>query len=299
MWLFYFIEFQIFLCYYIEYVRTRGKCMDIKLIATDLDGTLLGADHMTVSDRTKEVFYKAHEKGVKIAISTGRTLVITDNVTKQMPFVDYVIYSNGAGVYDRVNKTVACSAFIDIATAQDIITFTQSRPLFYDVYKDGRQHTESDRDKYYNDSSLPIEFLLSYMETTVLHDDMLEFIKSGGIEKINIFAAKRYINEFTTFLNKFKNLYCTCPFEDSIEITNILAKKGNALKELCDKQDIKPSEVMVFGDSNNDVSMLEYTENSFAMANASDDCKNIARHETLSNIDDGVANAVSKYVLNI
>ena len=55
--------------------------MAVKLIASDLDGTLMAPDHMTVSERTKKALLDAHEKGIKIAIATGRTLHFTDSVT--------------------------------------------------------------------------------------------------------------------------------------------------------------------------------------------------------------------------
>ena len=79
--------------------------MAVKLIVTDLDGTLMSPDHQTVSERTKNALKTAHDNGVKIAIATGRTLTFTDNVTSQVPFVDYVIYSNGAAVFDRNART--------------------------------------------------------------------------------------------------------------------------------------------------------------------------------------------------
>ena len=77
--------------------------MSIKLIATDLDGTLMSGDHLTVSPRTVAALQAAHDRGVCLAIATGRTLDFIDHVTAQVPFVDYVIYSNGAAVYDRKN----------------------------------------------------------------------------------------------------------------------------------------------------------------------------------------------------
>ena len=78
--------------------------MPINLIATDLDGTLLAPDHITITQRTLSALTSAHQKGVKIAISTGRSLSLIINVAEKLPFVDYIIYSNGAGVYDCSKK---------------------------------------------------------------------------------------------------------------------------------------------------------------------------------------------------
>ena len=61
----------------------------------------MAPDHITVTERTYNALKAAHDKGVKIAIATGRTLGFVESVVKQIPFADYVIYSNGASVYDR------------------------------------------------------------------------------------------------------------------------------------------------------------------------------------------------------
>ena len=59
-----------------------------KLLLFDLDGTLLCEDHITVSQRTKKALYEAHEKGIKIAVATGRTLSVIYSVIDQLPFID-------------------------------------------------------------------------------------------------------------------------------------------------------------------------------------------------------------------
>ncbi len=279
------------------FVFLRGIAVKIKLIAMDLDNTLLTPDHMTVSEKTKEVLLQAHKEGIKLAISTGRTLIITDYGTEQLPFVNYVVYSNGAGGYNRDSDSLECSEFINVDTALKIVDFIEKEPVFYDIYKDGRQHAEEGREKFYQQNGLPIEFIMSYMETTVMHKDMEEFIKTGGIEKINFFSTGEQAKAFNDFLSAFDNISCACPFTDCTEITNSKAKKGNALNTLCQMENISPEEVMAFGDSNNDITMLEFAAYSFAMANASEDCKKAAKYVTLSNAKDGVAAAVLTYAL--
>ena len=62
--------------------------MAVKIIATDLDGTLMAPDHLTVTEPTKSALAAAHDKGIKIAVATGRALSFTEGVTKQVPFAD-------------------------------------------------------------------------------------------------------------------------------------------------------------------------------------------------------------------
>ena len=88
------------LCFPDLYIR-RTENGQLKIIAMDLDGTLMAPDHITVTDKTKAALEKAHNMGIKTVIATGRTLSVIKDVLKQVPFIDYVIYSNGAVVYDR------------------------------------------------------------------------------------------------------------------------------------------------------------------------------------------------------
>ena len=95
--------------------------MAVKLIASDLDGTLMATDHMTVAERTKNALVAAHNKGIKIAIATGRTLTFTNSVTAQIPFVDYVVSSNGAAVYDRNAGEYVYSTLVPNADALEAV----------------------------------------------------------------------------------------------------------------------------------------------------------------------------------
>lgn len=116
--------------------------MSIKLIATDLDGTLMSGDHLTVSPRTVAALQAAHDRGVCLAIATGRTLDFIDHVTAQVPFVDYVIYSNGAAVYDRKNDAHICQQLIPPKAVQRILQTLAPQPLYYNVYWDGGMYLE-------------------------------------------------------------------------------------------------------------------------------------------------------------
>ena len=80
----------------------------VKLIALDLDGTLTSADHMTVTQKTRDALKRAHDAGAKISIATGRTVAIIGDICQQVPEIDYVIYSNVAGVLDRRNQKILC-----------------------------------------------------------------------------------------------------------------------------------------------------------------------------------------------
>ena len=82
-----------------------------------------------------------------------------------------------------------------------------------------------------------------------------------------------------------------------LEFMNPAASKGNALATLTDHLNLTADEVMAIGDQGNDLSMLRYATNSVAMGNAIDEAKQIARYETKTNVEDGVAHAINTWAL--
>ena len=97
--------------------------MSIKLIATDLDGTLMAPDHLTVTKRTYDALKSSHDKGIRLAVATGRSMVLIDNVISQVPFVDYIIYSNGACVYDKNEEKIIHADLIPYEKAKEIVKY--------------------------------------------------------------------------------------------------------------------------------------------------------------------------------
>ncbi len=272
--------------------------MSIKIIATDLDGTLMAPNHITVTERTVKTLEKAHRFGIKFAIATGRTLAVTDKVRAQVPFVDYIIYSNGACVYDCNEEKVIYSNYMPKNIVEKIVDFLDKYPVYYEVYSGGVQHDQIDREQYFENKGLPEEFLEEYMKSVVSHKSLSEFAKNNEIEKINLYYFDgEYLPEIQEFLFSIDDIDCTSPVMGDIEMTFSGVNKGRALDGICSQFGIDKSEAMAFGDADNDLDMLSYCEYGFAMENGSEICKKYAKYRALSNADDGVADAVERYVL--
>lgn len=111
--------------------------MQIKLIAMDLDGTLMLPDHQRVGETTRRALAACHQQGVRLALATGRTLALTEPVQAQLPFLDYIVFSNGAGVWDVQNKKRIHSDPMQLADARQICAYLDSRPVYYEFYADG------------------------------------------------------------------------------------------------------------------------------------------------------------------
>lgn len=111
--------------------------MQIKLIAMDLDGTLMLPDHQRVGETTRRALAACRQQGVRLALATGRTLALTEPVQAQLPFLDYIVFSNGAGVWDVQNKKRIHSDPMQLADARQICAYLDSRPVYYEFYADG------------------------------------------------------------------------------------------------------------------------------------------------------------------
>lgn len=271
--------------------------MKIKIIATDLDGTLMSTDHLTVSEYTKQTLIKAHKKGIKIALATGRPMALIENVIEQIPFVDYIIYSNGACVFDRNKNEIIYSDLIDAKTSTAIIEYFLNEPVFFEIYIDGKSHYQLERERYYDKGELPEEFVKEIISTMTGHGDLLEFATGKPIEKMTMYSIKE--DKHLKYADKLKsyNLSVATSLKNSLEATTITADKGNALKGICNTLGISKDEAMSFGDSGNDCPMLEFAGLSFAMENGSEECKASAKYVTASNGNDGVAKMIEKYCL--
>lgn len=272
--------------------------MSIKLIATDLDGTLMSGDHMTITKYTLDVLKRAHDSGIKIAIATGRPLSLIGNVTSQIPFADYVIYANGACVYDTVGKKIIYSSLIDSSTARALISHFLTQRVFFEVYVDGRSQFQSDCEQYFIDTDFPSAFVEEVKGSMDAHEDLLEYLGDREIEKITLYCLSDEQSALHGLTFEKYDLSTACSFAGSLEATAKNANKGIAVKGLGDVLGIGADEIMCFGDAGNDIPMLEYAKYSFAMANGTEQCKKSARFIARANTEDGLARAVEEYALN-
>ncbi len=274
--------------------------MNIELIALDLDGTLMLPDHLTVSVRNKETLKKAHDMGVKIAISTGRTLSVIERVVEQIPFIDYVMYSDGAAVYDVNKKKVIYEKLIDFDITKQVIEYLNGVEVYYNLYINGKIVTQNGRQRFFKNSDLPQKFIDDYIKNTTVYDDLLMSIKGRGTELIvGFFNCEEDLNNAFDYINRYRDkLYITSAFTNEFEMTDIEATKGKTMDYLCRLEGITCNNVITIGDSHNDLPMLDFAGVSVAMGNAEKIVKESADFVTDTNANDGVAVAIEKYVLN-
>lgn len=277
--------------------------MAIRIIALDMDGTLMAPDHLTVTQRTRNALQHAHDAGVKIAIATGRTMAYISDVFDQVPMVDYVIQSNGAAVFDRKKNEYIYTSLLDWDFSKKIIEYIETLPVFYEIYAHGKSYANPQKAQFFSNPEVPRGFIDHLMNNMELHTDVVSEISGNNLEKINLYCPDSHLDStlFDRLWQEFsaiEGVDVASALPGAIEMTRKGVTKGSALAGLCDALGFTPNQAMAFGDAGNDCPMLQLAKYSFAMENGTDQCKKSAKYIAPSNADDGVAKMVEKFVLD-
>lgn len=281
----------------------------IKLIASDMDGTLLNDDHM-ISEENLKAIRKAQEMGRHFTIVTGRDYGAVKSYLEECDLRCECILSNGAE-YRDVDGNVIESVYMNKESVKIVFDILNEAGLCiqlmtnkgsYVTNKESDKKAIIDRFKLFN-PKMTEEEVVEFVEKShkqrgmklidniyeVLENDVeiLKIVTFDNDEKL-IARLKEKLRESTS------DLAVASTFNNDIEISDIKAQKGLILAKAIKKMGIDKSEVIVLGDSFNDYSMFTEFENSYAMENAIPEIKEIAKYVTDSNNNDGVAKAIYK-----
>lgn len=270
--------------------------MSIKLVAIDLDGTLLN-DHHEINQPVVDAIKKAREAGVYVVLSTGRPLSGTRaqlDVLGLNNIDDYIITYNGALVLNTNTWDIVAEHGL---TRENYLEIDHLARLL-----NVHLHLADKKEMYTSNRDIsPYTILESYLVNMPLHYRTPEEIAAE-----NVLPIKMMMIDDPEVLNKaFKKipadyferytLVRSTPY--FLEVLNPNASKGIALKELSEHLGIKQSEVMAIGDAENDLSMIEFAGTGIAMGNASETIKAAADYTVATNLEDGVKEAFDRWVL--
>lgn len=271
--------------------------MKIKLIATDLDGTLLSPDHVSVSPANAEQLRRASEAGVKIVIASGRTDDVFPADVRALDFIDYALVSNGASMisYPELRHTPVSEMPYDVwCEVYDRVAAAGADP---EIYAEGMSFMDRHRiDRYASPLLTPalVEELKSHITAV---DDVKRRLAGRSIEKLCVLTVPENTRQgLTKSLFADDRISCTSSIPGNVEVNARGTSKGAALAILADSLGFSTGEVMALGDAGNDIEMLRFAGCSVAMANGSETARTTARYTTSSNADDGVARAIRKFV---
>lgn len=258
---------------------------DVRVIATDLDGTLLRSDG-TVSPRTVAALEAAEAAGITVVFVTGRPVRWMEDLFAHVGAHEIAILSNGALVWD-------------VARATPIV----ERPIVPEVLKEACARLRS----AVPDLMFGIERLdgLS-VEAEFLGKDTGRFAaRAGTLEEITAEPALKLLARLGDGDPDQLRAAARGAADHLLEITGSMKSpllemsalgvtKATTLSDWCGGLGYSAANVVAFGDMPNDLDMLSWAGRSYAMANAHESVKVAASHATASNDDDGVAQIIEQ-----
>ncbi len=273
--------------------------MDIKLIAMDMDGTLLNSEKK-LTEATLRTLQKVVDRGIWIVPSTGRMVQGLPEYIKILPNLRYIISINGAAVWDLKENASIFEANIPYELAMEVIGFIQKYDAINECYCNNEAlmgRASYDLIEYH----IPDSLAAVVKGNRKPLDDYVVFMreKRADVQKIQLFfhdSGKR-LAAIRELQEAFPMIALTSSQVYNIELNAAAATKGNALTILCRHLNIDIRKTMAFGDGGNDISMLSAAGYAVAMANGTDELKAVADYVTQSNDEDGVARAIEKLIL--
>ncbi len=277
----------------------------IKLIALDLDGTTLTSDKR-LTERTQRALETAIERGVHVVAATGRTLGALPKEILKIKGLNYALTSNGACINDlNEGKLIYanCISPAALIKASDLILrYAYIYDYMVEAFSEGNAYMEQRHYHNVNSYGLGKTHVDYILETRKPVKDLFSFMLAhkNTIENINInFNSQAEKAAMLPVLGQLEDVSLTSSFEHNIEIGGATTSKAEAISQLCKILGFEMSEVMACGDSPNDMPMLEAAGTAVAMGNAKDELKRVASYIAPTNDEDGVAEAVERFVLNL
>lgn len=263
--------------------------MKYKLIAIDMDGTFLSDDKEISKENIKAV-QKAMDMGVEVVISTGRSGVALKKFFTDLKLDTPFIVYNGAGVKKLDKEEYITRTDLDYSIAEELYEKGHELGTSILVWAD---------DKLYADTTSEFtNFYRFHTGTEFINFEDFKIFKNKGIHKLLLCDNPEKIREYYNLFvkDKYNKANYTISVPPIFEFFNLESSKGLAVLNYAKNLGIKQEEIMCIGDGMNDISMIKMAGLGVAMANACPELKEVADFVTKSNIDNGVAYAINKFI---
>ena len=268
--------------------------MSIKLVAIDLDGTLLNSHHQ-ITPAVKEAILHAKDKGVHIVLASGRPYSGIAPYLKELGLDNannYCISNNGSVIHQADTGEHLAEDLLDFEDYRFFESLSREIGVHMHVLADNMIFTAN---RHIHQYTVHDAFLtntpLVYCPSHEM-DPQLNFTKFMIIDNPEVLSDR--INYIPADTFDCYSLVRTSPY--FLEIYNKSVNKGHALKILSEKLALTPDKIMAIGDQNNDIQMLEFAQVSVAMGNAATHIQQLAKFVTTTNDQDGVASAINRFV---
>lgn len=269
--------------------------MSYKVVAFDLDGTLLNSERQ-ISPESIIAIERLREQGVQIILVTGRHHVAVRAYHYQLQLDTPVICCNGTYLYDFKEDRVVHGAPLTQLQARRVLEIMNDDAINMLMYT-----TDAMNYQYLDDHLRELWTWANQLKPElrpVLREVQLNQLVDRG-DVIWKFVAcgedPAHVQKMVSRLEQQMELSCEWSWHNRVDISAAGNTKGNRLSQLLNDWQISPEQVMAFGDNGNDVSLIQLAGFGVAMGNAVDELKQAADWVTLNNDDNGISHALNKF----
>jgi Cof subfamily protein (haloacid dehalogenase superfamily) len=277
--------------------------MPVRLIALDIDGTLLDS-RWQLSDANRAAVAEATRRGIEVALVTGRRYDFAMPVAAQLSCPLTMIVNNGALIRSTAGET-HLRHLLDRQVARKALEATKpwregaavifDRPRENQLMLESLNPDDSIRYSYYK-RNLEHIGVVSPLENSVT-EDPIQVMFSGTVKEMRDAAALLRAADFSSGYRLAVTLYESKNFA-MIDVLPTDCSKGRSLAEWAARQGLQREEILAVGDNYNDLEMLHFAGIPVVMANGVPELKTFGWHETLSNEESGVAAAIERFALS-
>lgn len=276
--------------------------MKIKLIAMDLDGTALQADHTSFTPRLDAALLEAHRRGTAVVPITGRQYAMLPDAVRAGPaWARLGVLCNGSEVRDLRSGEILASCYLEPSVILEALAIADRLELPVELSSGGRLHLTAvclnalralPINPYHMEVILPAR--------GVLVPSLADFCKGAAqsFDKLNLPYIPTERREEAASALAALPLSCVWSGANSMEVTHRDATKANGMRTVCRMLGIEGAHTLAIGDSGNDISMLRAAGLGVAVANAPEEVRAAADAITAHNLEDGAALALERWVLH-
>lgn len=265
--------------------------MPPKLVAFDLDGTLIGRD-LVISERVRQAVARMLEAGILGCLATGRMYRASVPFARELGFETPLMCYQGAAIIDPVTDEILHRVVLGNPVVRRLVAIAESEGMHLQLYRNDEYYAES-RNRFSD-----LYASLAKAEPVIVPSLREAFAYSGATKAVVVADppdARRYEERISADLGA--SAYVTRSLPEFVEILDPSVDKGDALRFVAARLGVAMQDVVAIGDSWNDAPLLEAAGFGVAMGSAPPELRQVAAAVVADVEHDGVAEAIERYVL--
>lgn len=267
--------------------------MDIKMIMSDIDGTLIGGKYRVATPRTIKAIQRCKEKGILFGLATGRPIESCENSLKKWgieKLVDVIVGINGGYIKDYTLQTEKAFHQLEGQYIKEIMEHFKEFDVTFCVYKDGIMFADRE-DEWVINLSTSDKMPLQVVDKEVLYQE--------AQSKLIIVCNPKYMQAIQAKSDSFTSSQYRGfqTGDDLFEYMDPSISKSEGIHYVLEKHNLNIDQLLTFGDANNDYEMTRDSGVGVVMKNGSELTKSVADYICDDCDNDGIGKFIEEYIL--